>query len=654
MRASRSRSPSILSVLFPVTIAILASGSGLAAGEQGRRVGSRFVYLDEQNPYYPNYAFPKLTTPMWVGEQGVDAVVLLTIDDMGRATPVGSVPGYVKPPDVYQQFLLPLVNRLKKYQGRAPISIFTCQADPADGMLRAFLHEGVSLEVHTTTHPVPLLRTPPGTPAGEQSLELAVRDVFTCLASLNEVPEAHPVCLRVPGCDARNTSSPRLYAEILTRRTAKGGFLTADSSIFMIYTSQDKTIPRALVLDEDGTEHFHNYIKHIRWCPHYVNNVFNYPYPYAINNLIWEFAALVPGDAHGVHVNGYKDPATVATWKRALDVTVLKQGLMTLCFHPHGYIENEQLVELIDYSWKKYGKRVRFLNCRDVYDRLTENVLGGQPLRSPSGADNGVRLLDVNADGWLDAVIGNSACRQTRTWHPATRRWKTTSLPLALVANEDKPVSRSTGVRFFTAARDGRAGLAAANEDVTGVWEFDDGAWKPSSIRLPVEVDGKPLLTAANGIDRGVRFRDLTGDGLSDLIVNNESQNAVFLRTGKPNGWQRAGFALPAKGCLVDQNGIDRGLRFVDLDKDGDEDLILSNDQEYWVQRNDGPDKGWSQRLLSGKAGTPDALPKIVAGGRQNGVWFHSGAMILVNEFTAKQPELMQRRPFDELLKGAP
>src|SRR5689334_9619725 len=44
--------------------------------------GNRLTYLDENNPYYPNRNFPKLTTPMWVGEDGVEAVVIIAIDDM--------------------------------------------------------------------------------------------------------------------------------------------------------------------------------------------------------------------------------------------------------------------------------------------------------------------------------------------------------------------------------------------------------------------------------------------------------------------------------------------------------------------------------------------------------------------------------------------
>src|SRR4051812_25709573 len=106
---------------------------------------NRLAYLDDPvNPYYPSRTFPKLITPQWVGEAGVDAVVILAIDDM-------------RDPAKYEKFLRPCLDRLKQIDGRAPVSIMTCKLDPNDPRLQAFLKEGLSLEVHTIDHPCPLL-----------------------------------------------------------------------------------------------------------------------------------------------------------------------------------------------------------------------------------------------------------------------------------------------------------------------------------------------------------------------------------------------------------------------------------------------------------------------------------------------------------------
>src|SRR6266852_351590 len=98
--------------------------------------GNRLAYLDELDPYYPHAKFPKLITPQWVGEEGVDALFILAIDDM-------------KDPKKYETFQRPILNRLKKIDGRAPVSIMTCSVKPEDSQLQAWLKEGLSLDVHT-------------------------------------------------------------------------------------------------------------------------------------------------------------------------------------------------------------------------------------------------------------------------------------------------------------------------------------------------------------------------------------------------------------------------------------------------------------------------------------------------------------------------
>src|SRR5438093_1774350 len=85
--------------------------------------GNRLTYLDESDPYYVSRTFPKLITPQWVGEEGVEAVVVLAIDDMRQ-------------PEKYEAFLRPILRRLQQIDGRAPVSIMTCQIDPAQSQLQ--------------------------------------------------------------------------------------------------------------------------------------------------------------------------------------------------------------------------------------------------------------------------------------------------------------------------------------------------------------------------------------------------------------------------------------------------------------------------------------------------------------------------------------
>ncbi len=115
----------------------LVATLGSAAADD--RVGSRFAYLDALDPYYPDLATAKLTTPMWVGEEGVDAVVQLSIDDMGRSNSPFKLMALAKSPPFYYQFLQPTIERLQKIDGRAPISIYTLQADGDDPWLQRMM-----------------------------------------------------------------------------------------------------------------------------------------------------------------------------------------------------------------------------------------------------------------------------------------------------------------------------------------------------------------------------------------------------------------------------------------------------------------------------------------------------------------------------------
>src|SRR6266404_8523240 len=86
----------------------------------------------------------------------------------------------------------------------------------------------------------------------------------------------------------------------------------------------------------------------------FVNTIEDYPYPYVINRLCWEFPCMTPSDWQANHLHSPNNPITVQDWKAALDATVIKRGVMTMVFHPHGWIRNDQLVDLIDYAVTKY------------------------------------------------------------------------------------------------------------------------------------------------------------------------------------------------------------------------------------------------------------------------------------------------------------
>jgi hypothetical protein len=102
-------------------------------------------------------------------------------------------------------------------------------------------------------------------------------------------------------------------------------------------------------------------------------------------------------------------------WKAALDAVVRAQGRLHRGSFTRtaGARRSNGSSSSITRS-APTGKRVKFLTFREALERLEKNALGGHPLRAKNGGDNGVRVLDLDADGFMDVVIGATDKRVTR------------------------------------------------------------------------------------------------------------------------------------------------------------------------------------------------------------------------------------------------
>ncbi|MBI2479557.1 MAG: polysaccharide deacetylase family protein [Planctomycetia bacterium] len=454
---------------------------------------NRLAYLDAScDPYYVGRDFPKLTTPQWVGEDGVEAVVVLAIDDM-------------RDPAKYEAYLRPILDRLKRIDGRAPLSIMTCKIDPADPQLQTWLKEGLSIECHTIDHPCPLLQ-------GGDFLK-AKSTYERCIDLMNQIPGNKPVAFRMPGCDSLNTPSPRFWAEIFNKTTARGNYLQIDTSVFNITTSKDKDLPRELVLDADGQERFRKYLP----FKSFVNTIEDYPYPYIIGGTCWEFPCIVPSDWEAQNIQQPNNPQTVADMKAALDAVVIKQGTFNLVFHPHGWIRNDQVVELIDHVVKNHGKKVKFLTFREALDRINTNLLQGVPLRAPDGSTNRRKLHDVDGDGKLDVLPANEF---------VLREIDLRGFPEELATLDAK--GRFDALRFIDVNEDGVNDIIFSNAERYSLhlWKNREEGW---SIKVIEGVRGQeggigpviPMIVRADGTNNGVWFHSRS------MWVQNEDTNRL-------------------------------------------------------------------------------------------------------------------------------
>jgi len=613
-------------------LAMIVVLSGFLPAAHSATPGNRLAHLDAfLDPYYVDVNTAKLTTPQWVGEDGVEAVIVLAVDDMTDTAR-------------YEAFLRPILNRLKQIDGHAGLSIMTKEIVPSDPQLQSWLKEGVHIEAHTITHPCPCLQ--------KRSLAAAKSTYDRCVDLLCKIPGGRPVAFRMPCCDSMNSVSPRFFAEVINKRTPQGNFLTLDSSIFQLFSPADPALPRSVAYDEDGQERFRKYVPADRMMINYVEN---YPYPFVVGKLCWEFSPLMPSDWDAQNRNGKCSPTTVRDLQAAIDATVLKQGVFSLCFHPHGWIRNDQVIELIDHAVRRHKGKVKFLSFRDVQERLNRHLLGGQSLRDARGGDNGVRLCDVNHDGYMDVIVANDKVRQTRVWSPAECVWRTSPFPFALVPARTTARAVAPAGRFGVLGKEGQACVLACTDSIQGLWRFQGGEWVKQPHGLAGLDANGPIRTLRDGKDGGVRLRDIDGDGQCELLVANADQHAVFTSTDR--AWRKLPFAIPDRVAIVDDDGRDAGLRFVDLDSDGDEDLVFSNAARYAVYRFSSSKDGWSRQGIAADRTEPaDAvehgLPMIVrADGTNNGVWFNFGRMWVQNEFTGGVlPHEVGYRDFQSML----
>jgi hypothetical protein len=399
---------------------------------------------------------------------------------------------------------------------------------------------------------------------------------------MHEIPSSKPVAYRMPCCDSLNTVSPRFFTEIFNKTTKKGNFLQIDSSVFNVFTSNDPELPKALVQNADGSERFRKYLPKDR---SFVNYIEDYPYPYVIGRLCWQFPCMTPSDWQAQHLHKPNNPQTVKDWKAALDCTVIKKGVFCLVFHPWGWIRNDQVVELIDYAAAKYGKKVKFLNFREALERLNENLLVKKSLRTATGGKRRVGMFDLDKDGFLDVVFKD----KSRIWRPkGAGSWKHTDASL---------LGDFLGMDVYG------INLAALREKVADYCiVFSGGA-----------------------------------------IFGSVSNDTTIYKLPK--------LSLP-KGIPVRKDGKDPGFRFVDLDGDGNDDIIFSNEKEYGIYLFKDMKTGWSRKIMAGKREDKDALPMISRNGTNNGFWVHSGSLWWSNEDTVLMKDHVDRRSIKELLKG--
>ncbi len=194
------------------------------------------------------------------------------------------------------------------------------------------------------------------------------------------------------------------------------------------------------------------------------------------------------------------------------------------------------------------------------------------------GKSNAVNTLDLNGDGYPDLLIGNDGLNscllndQNGGWTECPER-----IPDSNKTTQDIEIGDIDG--------DGDPDVICGNEDDNEIWINDGHGYfsDETAARLP--------LAAGAWETREADLGDMDGDGDLDLLLanvnfrqNKDPQNRLFENDGRGYFTERTATHLPAE----QMHSVDAD--FVDLDGDGDLDIITANSfgHSFQCYLNDG------------------------------------------------------------------
>ncbi len=192
--------------------------------------------------------------------------------------------------------------------------------------------------------------------------------------------------------------------------------------------------------------------------------------------------------------------------------------------------------------------------------------------------DQGVRLMDINNDGFVDTIKARDGDRVVYLNNKTGWNLSSWVMPLDILNS----VAEDMGIRFGDVNGDGFIDFIRAKGGSRNVYLNNRTGWVDSWNNFPAD------FTTAAGKDSGLRLLDVNGDGLPDLTKSTPTSSNTWLNNG--SGWESySKFISPV--AFITSEDKDNGIRFLDLNKDGLIDFWEGHDTTLKAYINNGT--GW-------------------------------------------------------------